>query len=347
MKNDNSHIFLSAIMIVAVLLLWSPSIAQGPPNTDQSDRLERELERTDQTLERIADAVAQANVPLAELALEQARELQAQAWEAFRNNHPILASALTKQARERGRVALSLSRQVEQYEGAVVRRLERASDMLDRVAEKLDRSDRQVLRDLYESARNNLVRAWEFYRSEQYKPALKLADQVEQTARKLMQAAGQGGRDDAVYQRRRDVVSDFVGSAHVITSGCESAEAERQITHARRMLELADNLNEQGQAGQALESLKRAREAAMNAVRECQGADQLERRYQRLLGETERLAEQAGNNRDATRMLQQSREQLRIAREHMNNANPEAAAAALQAAQLTIQQARRILGIIN
>lgn len=344
MKNNKIPILTPLLILAVLLMLALPALAQGPSN-DQAVRLERELERTDQALDRIADAVAQANVPLAELAFEQARDFQARAWEAFRDDRLVVAAALTKQARERGKVALSLSRQVEQYEGAVVRRLERASEILDRVADVLAGSDRPVLQNLYDNTRSNLERAWEFYRAKQYKPALKLADQVDQAARKLMQAAGLSQMADASYERRREAVGDFIGNAGDITAGCESIEARQQLERARQMFELADDLNGNGQSGQALETLKRAREAAMQAVRECQGSDQLEKRYQRLLDESERLAEQADGNEPVREMLRKTREQLIIAREHIQNNNPEAAAAALQAARLTMQQARRMLGV--
>lgn len=343
MKNNKIPILVPLLSLALILVLAGPSIAQGP-STDQAVRLERELERTDQALERIADAVAQANVPLAELAYEQAKDLQARAWEAFHDDRLVIAAALTKQARERGKVALSLSRQVEQYEGAVVRRLERASENLDRVAESLAGTDRSVLQNLYESTRSNLERAWEFYRAKQYKPALKLADQVDQAARKLMQAAGLSQMADASYERRREAVRDFIDNAGDITAGCESIEAEQQMARAHQMLQLADDLNGKRQSGQALATLKRSREAAMQAVRECQGSDQLEKRYQRLLDESERLAEQAEGNEAVQEMLRKTREQLDIAREHIQNNSPEAAAAALQAARLTMQQARRMLG---
>lgn len=345
MTIGKSHGPIVVLALASVLILWSPVLSQGPPMSDQTMRLERELERTDEALDRIADAVAQANVPLAELALEQAREFQRDAWEAFRESRLLVAAALTKQARERGKVALSLSRQVEQYEGAVVRRLERAAEMLDRVAEVLAEGDRPVLRALYETARTNLERAWEFYRARQYKPALKLADQVEQTAAKLMQAAGLERSGDAAHERRREAVVDFLAGAADATAGCESADALRNMEQARRMLELSDDLSGRGQSDQALDALKRSREFALRAVRDCQGADQLQRRYERLLAETDRLTEQAEGNTDAVRMLQQTKEQLRLAREHMENDSPETAAAALQAAYLTLQQARRLLGI--
>ncbi|MBD3402150.1 hypothetical protein GF420_04590 [candidate division GN15 bacterium] len=341
------HKLLLKSLIVALLLTAVGSaFAQSGPN-NQGDRLLRELERTDQTLERVAEYVRQANVPLAELALERAVEFQQSARDAFRDERFLVAWTLTRQARERAKVALNLSRQNEQYEGAVVRRLERAEELLNRLRELYGPTADENARRLYDSIRDNLERAWEFYRARQYKPALKLADQVEQAARKLMLAARLGGADEANFELRREHVREFIANAEELVAGCNSGPATRFMEQSRQLLTMAEDLQAEGRPGQALETLKRSREMAMRAARECRGEDQLRARYERLVDEVERLADETGADDLTLRLLRQTREQLRLAREHFESGNEEAAAAALQAAGLTLQQAKQQMGRTN
>jgi hypothetical protein len=318
-------------------------MAQGGYSQDQIGRLEHELERTRDLLIRAGEAIELTDVPTAVLALERARALLQEAVDAFRNRNFTLSMRYMMQARERAKLALGLARQAEQFEGAVQRRLERSEELLKRLREDIGASDKRQLQSLYRATRDNLDRGWEFYRRQQYKPALKLAQQVESATRRLTVMAGLDGDARANYERRRSHVQDFVDNTAELLVGCDAPPAERFMAQARQTLELAEQLIDANQPGRALEALKQSREAAVKAARECQGEERLERQYQNLLQRAEQLQSEHGSNDSIRPLLEQAREQLRLAREHLGNDRPEAAAAALQGASLALRRANDLV----
>jgi HEPN domain-containing protein len=346
MKKMLLHIFVSLLLIT---LAPGALFAQGGTGGGAAaSALERELQRTDEFLDRAGQALGQGDIPQAVALLEQARTNQALAYDNFRGEHYILALRLTQIAREQAKTALGLAHRVEQYDGAVLRQLERAGDLLDRVNEALAEGASDNLRPMYETIRENLNRAWEFYRRQDYKPAYKLANQVEAAARKLLAALEPAGAGNQDFERRREHVQELFQDIRDQLTDCDSETAQVLLTQARTSYDLAQKLIGEGHRVQAMEALKQARQLVLKATRECQGGQQLEARYTRLQNEADRLAEETasytGEGKEQLKaLLDQARDQLQRARTRIDNGNPEAAAAALQAASLTLKQARSML----
>jgi len=317
-------------------------------------RLDRELQVTDQLIERAQEFVRASDNPLATVNLDQATKLQTQARDIqvelqqhFEVQLLNVANKTTMKARELAKAAMVASRQTEQYEGGVQRDLEQAEQYLERAREAIAGTDNRNLQALMNSAENNLARAWEFYRQEQYRPAYKMARQVENAAQKILAAADVGNRRQENYERRLEHVNRVMEQTREQLADCGNSDSARKLMEqAEETLRRAEEFDRNNQEAAALRQLRTARELAVRAQEECQGTGSLQQRYERMLRETERLREmlqnQAGPDAEAARkLIQQAAEQLEMARNHIANQQNEKAQASLKAAQLTIRQATR------
>ena len=338
-----------SIPIFALLaLLASASLA--PPVTSQgnqgsgSDRARFQLEQTDDLLARAKDAVQAANVPAAHLALEAAIDLQAQAWRAFRNQYLVLAQSLTRKARDYANKAIAAGRISEQNESAALRRLEKAEDYMERAREYLAAGQGTEFEAFYRSSRDNLDRAWEFYRQGQYRPTVLLVDQVEKTLQKMVDLAGRQERLRNQYERHLEAVEEFGARARETVAQCRSAVARQLMDEAVRAWELAREMGSKGRYDAAIKTLQNARKLATDAVSQCQNGRSLQSRYERLRQEADLLAEDLGPSDNRGRqLLETAYEQLDLARDQLEQGAGEAAVAALRAADMTLDQLRQHL----
>ncbi len=339
---------ITLLVVLGLVTLGAPLVvAQSSDNL--RDYVRERLEATDELITRASEAVRGCNDPLAGGPLRNAVKYQERAWEAFERNAYKVADGLTVKAREMAMRALSRCRQTEQAESVVLRRLERAGEYLDRARDQMIQQDGEGLRTMLESARDNLAKAWEFYRGGQYRPALRLADQVEKAAERLVTVARLSERHEARFERRRENAERLIEQARGMLDGCDSETARECLDQAREALNLALDLQIQNQNKAALAALKKAREQALKVGRECQGADQLQQRYERLKKETDRTAEQLRQSDDNSRrqtgleLVNQAFEQLELARKHLSEEKTKQASASLQAARLALRQAQRYI----
>lgn len=337
---------ITAALVLAVIMLGTPVSAQNGPN---GDVVRQELERTDELIQQAREVVLSSNSVIAAQALDQAVALQTQAWDEFSGRRYGQAYAFTKKARDRAALAVSNSRQTEQLEGVVQAKLEQAGDLLQRAHDALaGNAVDNNLGALFDNARNNLDRAWEFFRGRSYRPALKLAEQVEQAAQKLMDLAQEGQRLDADYHRWAENVDRLLDYARDLGTTCDSRAGHVYLEQAEKARAAAESLYADGHPAGALQALKQARNAARLSARECHGIDNLQQRYERLRAEADRPAEDLrsydGTEREVARkLLDQTYQQLDLASKHLADDDMEATQIALQAAQLALRQAQRYI----
>ncbi|MGD8922672.1 MAG: hypothetical protein PVH24_05440 [Candidatus Zixiibacteriota bacterium] len=346
-------LILSIAVVGLLVTAIAPAIAQRGNNDMLMARLETELEVTDGIIQQARDAVHTSNNPLGAVNLKQAEELQDQARQLqqrlrgqFRIEWHGQAMTATQKARELARAAMANSRYTEQYEGAVQQHLERAEEMLQRAREALGASDNPNLEAVYRSAEDRLAQAWEFYRTQQYRPAYKLANQVEKAARKIIESATDVTQARNTYERKREQVFQLMQQTREQVSQCGSQKAEHELNQAQQAYQRAIDLHADDNVLPALNQLRISRELALKAAQECQGQGYLEQLYERLKQDADRLSEanrdlsgpEADKNRE---LLQQAYRQLELAREHIANQQVEAATASLKAVQLTLRQVNR------
>jgi hypothetical protein len=327
------------LLVGLIALLATSGLAQ---TNAQVGKVRTELERTDEVIERAKEAVRSTNAPVAGLALQKAIKLQKGAREWLRHRQLPAAYNQTIKAREQAKSALVRCRLTEQGETVVMRKLERAAELLERAKEAMPPGPDGRLCAIYESAKNNLSRAWEFYRIQRYRAALKLANQVINAGQDILNAANRQIRRYAEFERRSDAVVELIARVREKIAECGSDDALRLVEQAHKTYQLSRELASESKYAAALRNLQQARKMAMEASKMCNGVGALSRRHERIKNETDRLAERISPDDDtARRFLNQVYEQLQLAEDFINRQQTEAAAAALKAAHLTLNQLKK------
>ena len=345
------RLLYTLIMASVVALAAGATQAQTWSN-ERIEQVRLFLEQNDEILERAKDAVRATNVstPLAEMTLQQALKLQKSAQDNFDYKRYSMAYSLARKARDKANAVLAAIRQRHQDQGETVvqRRLERAADLLDRAKSSVTDTHRRTLRTLYETANSNLHRAWEFYRNGRYRPALKLADQVEKTAQKILAMYNAATRGQHQLERRLENADQLMDRARSAVADCGSETARRLMERAGEALMLARRLEQENRPLAALQALKNAREMAQRSLAECQGSDQLLSRYERLRQRAETLMELTSDGSDqplatAKRLIEQAYDQLEMAKSYIDKGKPEQALPSLKATELALRQAQRYI----
>ena len=334
-------ILLSVVLAGLVIVVAVPAQSQTQM---QIEGVQRQLEKTDQIIEQAKEAVRTVDAPLAVYYIEKAVYLQREAWDHFNRRGFAISYQYSTKAEDRAKKALAVCRLTEQGETVVLRRLERAAELMERARDAMPPGPDGRLRTIYDSARDNLLKAKEFYRAGSYRPALKLAGQVEKAAREILEVANRKNRRLAEFERRYDAVGAVMERARETLGDCNSAAAVNLIEQAERTYRQSHEHALKGRTEVALRNLQQARTMAVEAARKCQGSGTMEQQHERLTQEADRLAEQVPPNNDpARRQLQDIREQLRLAAGAIGRQQTEAATAALRAARLMLNQVKSML----
>lgn len=342
-----NRITIKSGLLIAMLMLLAVPIVSAQDGSNVVDNIRAALERTDQIIERAREMVRGSNAPASALTLEQAIGIQNRAWENFKRGTAdgyTFAAKLTLQARELAKKALANARLSEQGNDAVENRLQRTEELLRRAHEQLPGNVDESLRTLFDTARRNLAQAWEFYRNGQYRPAVKLAAQVEKTARRLLEIGNRQQNLSVNFERRLNANKEFIDRIQKQVANCNSETARNLLAQARAALDQASELGSKGRYEAATKQLQQARRLASQAADLCGRARELRTAFDRLKAEAERVRDEIPRNDEtAKKLMEQVFSQLENARQFMDNQDSEGTAAALKAAQLTLKQLRRYL----
>ena len=329
---------VGATIIFVVAALNASAIAQTGL---VGDRVRLEIERTDQILNEAK--INSGNSPLGQETIQRAEEIQLQARNLFQQGRYRMALELTLRAREQLRAAMRRTSIAEESDQVVLRRLERAAELLDRVGSTISPDTDRGQRALYDAARENLQKAWDLYRGGRFRPAMKIVDQVENNARKILRRSERLGKWNDAFERRLQAASDHLAELEDRVENCESESARTLLEQARHSLELARKLADEKNISAAMQSLDDAQKLTQEGLRECLGPavvkEMIERMENRLTILDERIP--SDDNR-AKKILEQTRRQIELARGHLDHNRPEAAAASLRAAQQGFQKLARI-----
>ncbi len=333
---------ISLVLLIALLMAGS-ILAQGQQG-NTTDRLRQQLEQTDQLIDRAREAVHASKSPAAKVSLDAALSYQEQAWNAYHNDYLQTSGRLTVKARMQAQKAISAGRLTEQNEDAVLRKLEQVKEMFEKAREYQSMQPGEGYEAVLRNARDNLDRAWEFYRSSQYRAAVMLANQAEKALRKLTMDSSRSVRTRMNYERRSQNIESVINDAADRMAGCSRDEALSLLERARETYRRAEDLAVENRYGAGMTALLKARDMAQKAARMCRGADgdKLENRRVRYQAELDRLSENLSpSDATGTGLKSMVQEQLRLAQEALQEGRREAAAAALKGAEQTLKQLRR------
>jgi len=333
------------LMLAAFLLAISATtFSQGTDPGNEDVRIEQvrlAIERTDELIEQAQSGLNNAGSLLARNALEFAVKLQNEAKRNFESENYYLSYRLTRQAREKAKYAISQGLFAEQSKDAVLRKLEHCDEMLQRAQGAIPETDIDFLEAMFQSARATLEKAWNLYRAEQFRPALKLANQVDNALRRILSRVDAKIRMGGNYELRSENVAELIERTSDHVAGCTHETGLRRMEAARLLYRRATDLASQEKYSAALKSLQQARKAALAAERECQGTVGLDQQYQRLIDMADRVRDGISPEDEASRLvLTQAYDQLKLARAAMDKDDFRAAAAALRATQMMLEQIR-------
>lgn len=335
--------------ITVVVLLSFVSFVSAQTGMRDQDRIRAELERTDQIIDHARELISQSNYAGARIILEAAVKIQSEAWKVFRDatrpSDLAVAKRLTLQAREQAQRAVSSGHAAEDNASSLQNKLERTTEMLSQARSMAGGHGNSRHQSVLDAAADLLDRAWEMYRNGQYRAALKLVNQAEETARKVVSATQQQQQRLGQLDRQAEMIRGGLDRVEATLAGCQSEVAQKLMEQAREAHRLAIQLRGEDRFSAAIQSLKNARKLAEQAARECRGGQSLSQRYDRLTAEADRLTDQVlPSDEQARKLFDLIREQLDLAKDYLDSGDTKSATAAMRAAELTLGQLRRHLG---
>lgn len=334
------------ILLALLLTAQIASAQQGHQNNPaQNEALRTTLEQTDQILEQAQEAVRASGSPTGKMYLEQAQNLQRNAWNSFRENTQSgfqRAKMQTEQAREMAKKAVSVSRSTDENNDSILRKLEQLKEMIERSVDIHRHSMVGPRRALFESARNNLKLAWEFYRQGQFRAAAKLCDQVEKTTRSLLSTGNTNNRQKSYYEHHADNFEIAYEKYKELIAECNLKQSKNIFEQARQRYLQANQLAQNDSYQPALRNLNQAKRLIQKAVDQCSGINNLQIRFEKILAEANRIRDNMSLSDDIiSKQLEQVYAQLEKAGNFIDNSQSDSAAAALKAAQLTLRKIKQ------
>ncbi len=339
-----------SLVILCALALLAPALAaqhNGSAGNGMVEALRRQMEQTDQLIDRAKEVVQGSNSAKAKLALESAIKLQENAWTKFNLGTVVgykEASMFSAQARERAKYAIANGPFTEQNDDVVLRKLERANELLDNARESLSGNQDKSLQSTFDTADDNLTRAWEFYRNGQPRPALKLCNQVEKAINRIITMANRRNANQASFQRHLDNIQSMIQQAQDQLSTCTDPNAKGLVEQAQKSFRVAQDLSADGHLAAAVRALLNARNLCSQALGMCTGFDALNQHYDRIKSDADLIKETVPPSGDkARRLLDQVYQQLGLARQYIDDQKTDLATAALKAADLSLNLVVKML----
>jgi len=305
------RIGLKTCIVLCLLAIGGSVYGQG----HQGTALTSALDRTDEIIDRAREAVAESGSQRAENLLRAAIQMQerahGQATDAIANGNATMAlraGKLTLDARQRAEKAIAITRQGDENDDFLRRKLENTDNMIRRVEEKIAPDTPENILLMLDSAKEKQFRATELYRNRRLKMSLQLTLQVQKSLELLVDRVGGHIKSQHRYNSLLDryylmldkiELSDFSTVPDVETQleraenlKAESenhaaknrfAQAERSMQNANEILSrITERLKEPGRIRSALEIMKQRAERIQNEVAESNN-NQLQNQYRTCL----------------------------------------------------------------
>ncbi|MCC6350531.1 MAG: hypothetical protein IT347_13170 [Candidatus Eisenbacteria bacterium] len=157
------------------------AIVRGLPDPE---RVEVQVERTGELLDRARDRLADCSDPRAKALLRVAQEMQARAEAAIGESRYLAGLQLTTSARERIQKAMRLCNVVESLADNASRALQRTDDLLARLRDRLGDDPDPGVRSAFDRAQSLQAEAHSENRARHFEAALRLTHVARITARR-------------------------------------------------------------------------------------------------------------------------------------------------------------------
>jgi len=360
------HVFSGFLLI---LLIASAANAQNNDHTVRA-MLQNQFGLTQQVIERAEGAMTEAynyrHIEIIKIALlksnehiQIARNRQQMAKRGLDNDSPITeiqaGLILTKSARESAWRAINIIKQAsgrvlrmtEENENLVLRQLEKTDNLIERISGNISDDIPPRLLNMFDTARDNQRRAWELYRNQQLRPALKLSRQAEKTLQKAIDYFKSGQTEMRRMTNRLNRLEQNLDHARLTVGECNSEKATKflkQLQEAyKKCLEYANQGNTEG-----FNQKEKIAERLLRQIKEiCKKENNLQPKLRQLNAELDRLTEAISGtgNRGAKNALDSAREYLHEAERFCADGKTDACAANLKAAQISMRKAKKLAGL--
>lgn len=332
-----------------LFLLCGAALAQGTGPTDR-ESTDMALDRTDQIIEQAVEAVRESGSLRARNLLEAAMSLQKKAKNMLRGmvDYGLTDQQVSKytfSARTKAEQAIAITRQAEENEDYVRRRLEITEEMIGRLEESADGSTPENVKMVLEKSSAKMHRARELFRNRRLKMALQLSLQTQKSLEKLVEQVSGYMKSQShmrSFQERYYTLLDRIESS----GPADGAEIKSRLRKAEELRVRAEKLADKGRLvraektmQEAVEALSRVAEMIREPIRIRSSLEHLEQR----LEETEQQV-RASDNRQVLEMYNNAREHWQKAEVLYRDGKYEAAAARLQAARQILARIGTLLG---
>jgi hypothetical protein len=338
------------ITIIFILALCLSSAVLAQYSQDRA-RLRSALEKTDEVLTRAREAVFESGSERAKNQLEIAARLQNMArsmYDAavFNDEEQILRSAkYTLSAREKAQRAIAITRQAEENEDYVRRRLEKTDELIRRLEDEAGNEVPAGLRSLLDSARDKQQRAVELFRNRRLKASLQLTLQVEKSLKKVAEQVG--GYRRAMNRYQAQVDRYFSLRERIELSGYgDRPEIMNGLKNAERFQNRAEDYALEGRYGKAEREMSQAVETLSRLAEDLREPAKIKSALEGLTHQMEVIGEKINQYGDESdrRQYQNAAEHLEKARAAYGDSDFEGAAAQLQAARQLLARLAEKLG---
>jgi len=342
---------MKRLRIVLMVLILATGIggvasafAQGMGT--QTD-VEQQLEWTEGLIRKAADLAREArNLQAGEL-VKKASEIQMQAREEYRGRHMERAMLQTRAARKLAERAIALMQRPEERSERVEFELQRTDEMLRQAQEEAGPDAPEPVQAHLGAALKQQEQAWELYRSNRLRPALRMSHQVRQTLKRLRFWAQ--NREGEPPGARLEAVRELVAQAREAAAVSNNERAMQMAQRAEMALRRAEEHMQDARMRPAQQTFNQARRMAEQALRLAdEGADvgayeEARKLYQEQMERVRaRLGEQP--NDEALRLMSESERHFRLAQSWMEKGEDDLrqAMAEMRIAMRLLHQAGRI-----
>lgn len=167
------------------------AMLQGLPDPG---RVQDQLQRTREMLDRARDRLANCDIPAAREMLRIANDMQTRAEQAYRETRYLGALQLTMSARERALRAQELCKASDSLEESVNNALQRTDDQLGHAREVVEARGNERARRLLENAQSLQTRARAEADASRARPALRLTRMAREQAERAIRESSRGPR---------------------------------------------------------------------------------------------------------------------------------------------------------
>jgi hypothetical protein len=210
---------------------------------ERADRVQQELQRTDDMLAKARDHLGPGGPETARTLLEATQRQQQQAWELFRGGSHRPALRMTYQVRE---VLNKVRLQLEEFDpDRLEAQFKRIEELVRRATEAAATSGNVRATELADRARGLLMRAHEFMANGQYLAAKHHLNQARNFAKRSLQLSSSGDSPQA-FERMANQYEQRLARLTDLLAGTSNDAAAALITESQEHFRLALELNQAG-----------------------------------------------------------------------------------------------------